>query len=108
MIRDELARWMHAEGEGAEYPQFVGGLIVEETFPEPIPQVTGRVERIAPVWRRNAPGWVINCPWADLSYAFAHRDFEALAKRCTDADPCWADGRPIGREHIPLQEAGHT
>jgi hypothetical protein len=83
-IRDELERWLHSEGEGGEYKHFIGGLIVEEVFPEPLPQITGRVERITPVWRRDAPRWVLEGPWDALSHAFALRDLEVLAKRCLD------------------------
>jgi hypothetical protein len=92
IIMDQLVRWFDGEGEGAEYPQFVGALIVEETFPEPRPLITGRVERLIPVWRRNAPRWVLDGPWAAVSHAFALRDIEALAKRCVDADASLAAG----------------
>jgi hypothetical protein len=82
LLVEEVRRWMGAEGAG--YRQLVGVLVMAEVLIEPEPGVLGRLEQIVPVWRDEAPSWIQDGPWQDLSEALAARDMEALARRYTD------------------------
>jgi hypothetical protein len=87
LLVEEVTRWMTAVGEGADYPDLVGALVVSELMVEPVEGVLGHVDVLVPVWRDSAPDWVVAGPWDALSDAFAQQQLEALARRCRDAAP---------------------
>lgn len=78
--------------EGAGYPNLAGVLVMVEVLIEPAPGALGRLEQIVPVWRDEAPGWVKDGPWQDLSEALAARDLEALARRTAEGAGDREDG----------------
>ena len=80
ILVEEVSRWI--AGDGAVYSNLAGVLILTEALLEPVPGVLGRLEQLVPVWRADAPGWVMDGPWEELSSAFSAREREALAHRC--------------------------
>jgi hypothetical protein len=79
LLVEEVTRWMAAEG--AAYANLAGVLVIAEVLVEPVASVVGRLEQIVPVWRDEAPRWVVDGPWDVLSDALSARAREALEHR---------------------------
>jgi hypothetical protein len=79
LLVEEVKRWMAAEG--AAYANLAGVLVIAEVLVEPVASVVGCLEQIVPVWRDEAPRWVVDGPWDVLSDALSARAREALEHR---------------------------
>jgi hypothetical protein len=83
LLVEEVQRWINSEGEGADHPNLLGVLIVNQMLFEPIPGFVGYIDSLVPVWRPDAPEWVMDGPWESLSEAIGLQGYEVLAHRCS-------------------------
>jgi hypothetical protein len=79
LLVEEVKRWMATEG--AAYANLAGVLVIAEVLVEPVASVVGCLEQIVPVWRDEAPRWIVDGPWDVLSDALSARAREALEHR---------------------------
>lgn len=94
LLVEEVKRWMAQEGAG--YTDLAGVLVMAEVLVEPVPSVMGRLEQIVPVWRDDAPRWLIEGPWDALSDALSARGRDVLEYRCARASSEWPTDGLLG------------